>query len=83
MMSDGDVLFMTELSNDIARSVGGVAAERQHGTRTKKRKAAQAYGSELHFVEDYTPCRRLRPPSRGESRGHRASGSKRVHVGFH
>lgn len=29
---------MTQLSNDIARSVGGISAVRHHGLRTKKRK---------------------------------------------
>lgn len=38
-MSDDDVLFMTQLSNDIARSVGGISAVRHHGLRTKKRKS--------------------------------------------
>lgn len=37
-MSDDDIQFMTQLSNDIARSVGGISAVRHHGLRTKKRK---------------------------------------------
>ncbi|ROV95399.1 hypothetical protein VMCG_08516 [Cytospora schulzeri] len=31
VMSNGDVVFMTQLSNDIARSVGGISAVRHHG----------------------------------------------------
>lgn len=38
VMSDSDILFMTQLSNDISRSVGGISAVRYHGLRTKKRK---------------------------------------------
>lgn len=42
VMSDADVLFMSQLSNDIARGVGGISAVRHHGQRARKRKARDA-----------------------------------------
>lgn len=43
VMSNGDVLFMTQLSNDIARSVGGISAVRHHvhGSRAAARKRSR------------------------------------------
>lgn len=38
IMSDGDVFFMTQLANDIARSVGEISAVRHHGIRAEERK---------------------------------------------
>lgn len=51
-MSDADVLFMTQLSNDIARSVGGISAVRHHGLRTKKRKIRNGVGHHSSHRED-------------------------------
>ncbi|RYP72464.1 hypothetical protein DL770_007966 [Monosporascus sp. CRB-9-2] len=38
IMSDGDIVFMTDLTNDIVRGVGGITAVRNHGMRARKRK---------------------------------------------
>ncbi|PSR90709.1 hypothetical protein BD289DRAFT_207542 [Coniella lustricola] len=78
VMSDSDVLFMTQLSNDIARSVGGISAVRHHGMRTKKRKVG--ISEEPHFAREYSQQRRShRRMSRGEAaKEDRGSGSKRT-----
>ncbi|RYP21637.1 hypothetical protein DL765_002098 [Monosporascus sp. GIB2] len=46
IMSDGDIVFMTELTNDIVRGVGGIAAVRNHGMRARKRKSRHHQESE-------------------------------------
>ncbi|RYO74354.1 hypothetical protein DL764_010879 [Monosporascus ibericus] len=46
IMSDGDVVFMTELTNDIVRGVGGITAVRNHGMRARKRKSRHHQESE-------------------------------------
>jgi uncharacterized protein (DUF39 family) len=38
ILSDGDLVFMSQLSNDIVRSVGDISSVRQHSIRTTKRK---------------------------------------------
>ncbi|KAJ4418404.1 hypothetical protein N0V82_005590 [Gnomoniopsis sp. IMI 355080] len=43
VMSDGDVLFMTQLSNDIVRSVNGITSIRQHGTRMRRRRVKHGH----------------------------------------
>lgn len=43
VMSDNDVLFMTQLSNDIVRSVNGINSIRQHGTRMRRRRTRQGH----------------------------------------
>ncbi|KAF3768698.1 hypothetical protein M406DRAFT_71682 [Cryphonectria parasitica EP155] len=79
VMSDGDVLFMTQLSNDIARSVGGISAVRHHGMRTKKRKIGNGNGNDLHFAKDYSHHRSHHRQSRGDTaKDDRTSGSKRI-----
>ncbi|KUI69283.1 GATA zinc finger domain-containing protein 8 [Cytospora mali] len=57
LMSNGDVLFMTQLSNDIARSVGGIAAVRHHGSRAaaRKRKAREAEERDHDHDHDHGP----------------------------
>lgn len=90
VMSDADVLFMTQLSNDIARGVGGISAVRHHGARARKRKARDIIpisgpGSR-HSTEGERPIRPLLTKeqsshhrSRG-SRTERTTASKRIHV---
>ncbi|POS78263.1 GATA zinc finger [Diaporthe helianthi] len=38
VMSDGDILFMTQLSSDISRGVGSISAIRHHGLRAAKKR---------------------------------------------
>lgn len=92
VMSDADVLFMTQLSNDIARGVGDISAVRHHDQRARKRKARDVIpisgpGSQ-HGVEDDRVVRPLLAKaqsshhrSRG-SRTERTSASKRLHVSY-
>lgn len=68
---------MTQLSNDIARGVGGISAVRHHGMRTKKRKTRHQAGVEPHFAKEYSRNR----PSRESREDRTASGSKRLIVG--
>lgn len=37
-MSDGDVVYMTQLTGDITRGVGEISTARSHSMRAKKRK---------------------------------------------
>lgn len=80
VMSDADVLFMTQLSNDIARGVGGISAVRHHGLRTRKRKARDAIVSgraaEAKAAKAQASHRRQ---SKGE-RDDRTTASKRLQV---
>ncbi|RYP82236.1 hypothetical protein DL769_001730 [Monosporascus sp. CRB-8-3] len=46
IMSDGDIVFMTELTNDIVRGVSGITAVRHHGMRARKRKSRHHQESE-------------------------------------
>lgn len=77
VIGDGDVLFMTQLSNDIARSVGGISAVRHHGLRTRKRKS-QHNGIEIHLAKDFRNSRNAREDKTGTY----GSSSKRLHVFF-
>lgn len=38
VMSDGDILFMTQLSSDISRGVGSISAIRHHGLRAARKR---------------------------------------------
>ena len=38
IMSDGDVMFMTQLTSDITRCVGEISTARHHGMKARKRK---------------------------------------------
>lgn len=99
VMSDGDVIFMTQLSSDISRGVSGITAVR--GMRTKKRKAAAARQQQRQRQRDhaggeppayFTTIAPTSPTgrevhsyrhSKGGSRDERTS-SKRLHVsGIH
>ncbi|KAL1851619.1 hypothetical protein Daus18300_012492 [Diaporthe australafricana] len=44
VMSDGDVLFMTQLSSDISRGVGTISAIRHHGLSAAKKRKARPEG---------------------------------------
>lgn len=45
VMSDGDVLFMTQLSSDIVRSVNGLTGIRQHSTRMRRRRIKHGHAA--------------------------------------
>ncbi|KAK2600617.1 hypothetical protein N8I77_010138 [Diaporthe amygdali] len=45
MMSDGDILFMTQLSSDISRAVGSISAIRHHGLRAAKKRKTRPDGA--------------------------------------
>ncbi|KAJ4386388.1 white collar 2 type of transcription factor [Gnomoniopsis smithogilvyi] len=66
VMSDGDVLFMTQLSNDIVRSVNGITSIRQHGTRMRRRRIKHGY-------PEPPPPPPPAPPSRGDHSAHRSN----------
>lgn len=77
VMSDADVLFMTQLSNDIVRGVGGISAVRQHGMRNRKRKARDALAAvDPRLTKDKASHHRH---SKG-SREDRTSGAKRLQL---
>lgn len=44
VMSDGDILFMTQLSSDISRGVGSISAIRHHGLRAAKKRKSRPDG---------------------------------------
>ncbi|RYP63920.1 hypothetical protein DL771_009032 [Monosporascus sp. 5C6A] len=46
IMSDGDIVFMTSLTNDIVRGVSSITAVRHHGMRARKRKSRHHQDSE-------------------------------------
>lgn len=90
VMSDGDVLFMTQLSSDISHGVSGITAVR--GLRTKKRKAAarqhqHGYAGDeppVYFAAATAAGHKVHSHHRhsrggGDSRDERTS-SKRLHV---
>ncbi|RYP13048.1 hypothetical protein DL767_010921 [Monosporascus sp. MG133] len=52
IMSDGDIVFMTELTNDIVRGVSGITAVRSHGMRARKRKSRHHQESERNHHHD-------------------------------
>lgn len=60
VMSDGDILFMTQLSSDIARGVGSISAIRHHGLRAARKRKTRPDGAAHR--EDAS--KRLHPGSR-------------------
>ncbi|KAK7734736.1 white collar 2 type of transcription factor [Cytospora paraplurivora] len=77
VMSNGDVLFMTQLSNDISRSAAGISAVRHHTSRQAARKRArptEVTGSSSHRGDGDE-----RDHNRGHGHGHGGS-VKRVHA---
>ncbi|ROW13670.1 hypothetical protein VPNG_04546 [Cytospora leucostoma] len=79
VMSNGDVLFMTQLSNDISRSAAGISAVRHHTSRQAARKRArptEVTGSSSHRGDGGDEW-----DHDGRGRGHSHGGSvKRVHA---
>lgn len=45
VMSDGDILFMTQLSSDISRGVGSISAIRHHGLRAARKRKTRPDGA--------------------------------------
>lgn len=79
VMSNGDVLFMTQLSNDISRSTAGISAVRHHISRQADRKRArqtEVTGSSSHRGDGGDERDH---DSRGRGHGHGGS-VKRVHA---
>ncbi|KAI3392106.1 hypothetical protein diail_6177 [Diaporthe ilicicola] len=76
VMSDGDVLFMTQLSSDISRGVGSISAIRHHGLRAAKKRKSRPEGAH-HQREDSS--KRIHSSSRSHHRRphhpHRAAGA--------
>ncbi|ORY61009.1 uncharacterized protein BCR38DRAFT_50496 [Pseudomassariella vexata] len=64
MMSDSDVAFMSQLTNEIARSVGGISAARAYGVRSNKRKSKRLENREM--IQQWTSAH--------------SSSSKRIHL---
>lgn len=69
VMSDGDILFMTQLSSDISRGVSSIAAIRHHGLRAAKKRKARPEGT--HRREDSS--KRMHSSSRSHHHPHRAA----------
>jgi len=45
VMSDGDILFMTQLSSDISRGVSSISAIRHHGLRAARKRKTRPDGT--------------------------------------
>lgn len=77
VMSDADVVFMTQLSHDIVRGVSSISAVRQRGMRSRKRKARDA----LAAVDPSPAQEHVSHHRHSRSfRDDRTTSSKRLHV---
>lgn len=76
VMSDGDVVFMTQLSSDISRGVGSISAIRHHGLRVARKRKTRPDSS--HRDEAFKRLHSGSKPLQHRHLRHHRSASGRV-----